>query len=242
MIFIEYKSIKEEAQDIVVNNAKVTYALALIPPVIYGIVSALSGDSIIMNIILLILSLMYPVIISVVFLSIVRQRHEYSFKQDIGQELKENGFRYIALTLLTTLFILLWSLLLIIPGLIKGFSYAMAPFIVKDHQEISPNQSITVSRQMMNGHKVRYLKLYFSYYKWILLSGLIGLAGLYIIIISFFSLLNGSVQTGLSPGTGIFLAVIGYLTMFILAIRILPRWYAAVAVFYEELKATHDFA
>lgn len=194
-----------------------------------------------MALILLVLSLMYPVIITVLFLSILRQRHEYSFKRNIKQELKENGFRYVILSLLTILFTFLWALLLVIPGLIKSFSYAMAPFIVKDHQEMSPNQSITVSRQMMDGQKIRYFKLYFSYYKWILLSGIIGFAGLYISIINFFSMFNASVQTGLTPAMGIFLAVVGYLVMFILSIRVAPRWYAAVAVFYEDLRASHDF-
>ncbi|MCO4220497.1 DUF975 family protein, partial [Bacillus sp. 10017] len=57
------------------------------------------------------------------------------------------------LYLLVNLYLFLWTLLFIIPGIIKSFSYAMTYFIINDHPEYSLNQAITESRRMMDGHK-----------------------------------------------------------------------------------------
>jgi uncharacterized membrane protein len=83
--------------------------------------------------------------------------------------------------LLSLIFIFLWSLLLIIPGIIKTFSYAMTLYIISDNPTISANDAITQSRKMMDGNKFRLFLLYLSYIGWYLL-GIItfGLAVIYI--------------------------------------------------------------
>ena len=53
----------------------------------------------------------------------------------------------------------LWFLLLIVPGIIKGFSYAMTPYIAVDHPDWTANQCITESRRIMDGNKWRYFCL-----------------------------------------------------------------------------------
>lgn len=74
---------------------------------------------------------------------------------------------------LRTLFELLWFLLLIIPGIIKTLSYAMVPFILaEDNVNVKTTDAITMSRQMMNGHKWRLFKLYLSFIGWYILGGL----------------------------------------------------------------------
>ena len=68
------------------------------------------------------------------------------------------------------LYLLLWSLLFIIPGIVKSYSYAMSYYIHCDNPELGPNEVITRSRQMMDGHKWQLFCLHFSFFGWILLS------------------------------------------------------------------------
>ncbi len=70
---------------------------------------------------------------------------------------------------LTGLYILLWTLLLIIPGFIKAFSYAMTPFILEEHPELTANQAITRSRELMDGHKGDLFMLELTFIGWDLL-------------------------------------------------------------------------
>ena len=67
---------------------------------------------------------------------------------------------------LMVIFICLWSLLLVIPGIIKCFSYAMTPFILEEHPELTANEAIDHSRAMMKGHKFDLFWLYLSFIGW----------------------------------------------------------------------------
>ena len=53
------------------------------------------------------------------------------------------------------LFTFLWSLLLIIPGIIKTYSYAMTPYILAENPGMTATEAITESRQVMDGNKWR---------------------------------------------------------------------------------------
>ena len=64
------------------------------------------------------------------------------------------------------LFIALWSLLFIIPGIVKAFSYAMTPYILEERPELSANEAINHSRAMMKGHKFDLFWLYLSFIGW----------------------------------------------------------------------------
>lgn len=77
--------------------------------------------------------------------------------------------RAIGVQLLATIFILLWSVLLIIPGIIKSFAYAMTIYISKDHPELSANECIERSMDMMKGHKWDLFMLYLSFIGWFIL-------------------------------------------------------------------------
>ena len=67
-------------------------------------------------------------------------------------------------------FTFLWSLLLIVPGIIKFYAYAMTPYILIDNPELSANQAINLSKKMMKGHKFDLFCLQFSFIGWIFLS------------------------------------------------------------------------
>lgn len=74
--------------------------------------------------------------------------------------------------ILYSVFIALWSMLLIIPGIIKSFSYAMTFYIKNDHPEYSANDAITESRRMMDGHKMEYFILQLSFIGWWIVGAL----------------------------------------------------------------------
>ncbi|WNS79544.1 DUF975 family protein [Domibacillus sp. DTU_2020_1001157_1_SI_ALB_TIR_016] len=65
---------------------------------------------------------------------------------------------------------ILWSLLLIVPGIIKSFSYSQTYFILKDHPSYTVNEAITESRKMMDGLKNQYFTLCLSFIGWGILS------------------------------------------------------------------------
>lgn len=85
-------------------------------------------------------------------------------------------------TFLVSLFTALWSLLLIVPGIIKGYSYSMALYIWAENKEMGALEAIKKSQQMMDGHKMDYFVLQLSFIGWILLTYVtFGLAGIYVI-------------------------------------------------------------
>lgn len=91
-------------------------------------------------------------------------------------------FRIFVAELLKGVYVLLWSLLLIIPGIIKTYSYAMTEFILKDNPEMSGEQAICESMRLMQGHKTQLFLLDLSMIGWLILSLLtlgIGLLFLY---------------------------------------------------------------
>ena len=66
--------------------------------------------------------------------------------------------------------VLLWTLLLIIPGIIMTFAYAMTPYILEEHPEIGAWDASTRSREMMKGHKFDLFWLYLSFIGWAILG------------------------------------------------------------------------
>ncbi|MGN0221813.1 MAG: DUF975 family protein [Prevotella sp.] len=70
---------------------------------------------------------------------------------------------------LQNIYIVLWSLLFIIPGIVKSFSYAMTPYVLLDKPELSYEAAITRSSQLMRGHKADLFFLYLSFIGWFLL-------------------------------------------------------------------------
>lgn len=71
---------------------------------------------------------------------------------------------------LMALYVFLWSLLFIVPGIIKAFSYSQALNILADNPGMPANEAIARSEAMMRGHKTQYLSLILSFIGWIILG------------------------------------------------------------------------
>ena len=99
---------------------------------------------------------------------------------DIGFGFTPDYWRNVKTLFLRDLFRFLWGLLLFVPGIIKRYSYRMAPYILADRPELSGTEVLTLSRQMMNGHKWKTFVLDLSFLGWNILSALtFGLLGVF---------------------------------------------------------------
>jgi len=155
----------------------------------------------------------------------------YCLKRIRGQEISiknifdgfKRFFPSFLLMLFSGLFILLWCLLLIIPGIIKGLGYSMAFFIMYDNPEIKPLEAIKRSSAMTKGYKWKLFKL---------LLGIIGQA----ILGSLLILVVGTIfVTSRIPFTSVFMVVFtGFLWLFI------AYAWLSTANFYENLKKSQE--
>ncbi len=119
-----------------------------------------------------------------------------------------NGFNYFAAGfvafLLMTIFIFLWALLLIIPGILACLSYAMTYFILAENPQTRGLEAIRKSKGMMKGYRWKLFCLSLRFIGWIIL-GMLSLGIVFLWIIPYFwtSLANfyidikgGVAQTG----------------------------------------------
>ena len=86
---------------------------------------------------------------------------------ELGYGFKSGYGRVVGTMLRTDIYLILWSMLFIIPGIIKAYSYRMVPYILAEEPELSGKEAITRSREMMNGHKWRTFVLDLSWFLWI---------------------------------------------------------------------------
>ena len=136
------------------------------------------------------------------------------------------------LNLLLWGYTLLWSMLFIVPGIIKSLSYSMAPYILYEDTNISANDAITESRRIMDGNKWRLFCLRFSFIGWSILASL-----------------PAAFATGIATtlarigGTGLALVGFSFTVPFSIASFVLNCFVAsymecAQAAFYREITGT----
>lgn len=85
---------------------------------------------------------------------------------------KKNYKNTMVTMLLVQLFIFLWSLLFIIPGIIKSYEYRMIPYLLADNPELGWREAFAQSKQMSDGHKWEMFVLDLSFLGWVLLFSL----------------------------------------------------------------------
>ncbi len=90
---------------------------------------------------------------------------------------KEKYGNIVKTMLLRSVYTFLWTLLLIIPGIVKGFAYSMVPYILADNPGIGQKRAIQLSNQMTMGHKFNIFVLGLSFIGWYILGTLALLVG-----------------------------------------------------------------
>ena len=88
----------------------------------------------------------------------------WTFKEDYGGN--------VLMMFLISLYTALWSMLFVIPGIVKGYSYSLAMYIKSENPQISASQAIELSKKMTNGRKMDLFVLDLSYIGWFMLSGI----------------------------------------------------------------------
>ncbi|SPX83196.1 Beta antigen [Listeria innocua] len=159
---------------------------------------------------------------------------------------KQFGRTFLAY-LLISIFTFLWSLLLIVPGIIKTYSYSQTFFILRDNPNISALDAITESRHMMNGHKGRLFGLSLTFLLWYLIPLAVAIAGTVIVAggmaTTSYTADPAEVITALAAGAtfgGLVLILASWLLTLGISLYVYPYLITSIAVFYDDLYAASE--
>lgn len=104
----------------------------------------------------------------------VRNRFDAGKPSDLLLAFRGGYGNVVITSFITNLFIILWSLLLIVPGIIKGIQYSMVPFLLSDNPKLSGKRAREISRKMTDGEKGSIFVLSLSFIGWFLLPVLVS--------------------------------------------------------------------
>lgn len=138
-------------------------------------------------------------------------------------EAKNNYLKILGTLFLKGLYTLGWTLLLIVPGMIKSFSYSMTYFIIRENPEMGSDEAIEKSMKMMDGHKG---ELFVT----LLLYGLLFLVVyiIFMVLMFVFACINQV------------LVVIPVILMLLSIVVMMSVLYTVMAHFYDDLKAQEN--
>lgn len=100
----------------------------------------------------------------------VTKNEQPDIEKVLTSSIKDQPIKAPLLMFITNVFLALWTLLFIIPGIIKSYSYAMTSFLLVNEPNIQPVDAITKSRKIMDGKKMQLFLLDLSYVGWYILS------------------------------------------------------------------------
>ncbi len=136
----------------------------------------LVGSAIYIAIAAIVMAVVYFVLGSIISVGYARFNLELVDRADPSFETLFGYFSYWKTTAVARLrqsvYTLLWSLLLVIPGIIATYSYAMTEFILAEHPDLTSGEAITRSKELMYGNRWRLFCLHFSFIGWDILSSL----------------------------------------------------------------------
>jgi uncharacterized membrane protein len=150
--------LRKQSYDLLEGRWMISALIFLVYTVIMG-----AASSIVIGTILL-LPLTYS--IKVIFLDLNRGQELNA--SDLFGGFKDYG-RILLTMLLTDIYIFLWSLLFVIPGIIKYYSYSMVPYVLRDYPDLSFDEAIEQSMHMMSGFKSKLFMLDLSFIGWAIL-------------------------------------------------------------------------
>lgn len=155
------------------SRITVSYPSGNVAREIYTFTTAMTGLLIVVAVLGLIFTILFinPIIVGANKFFI--ENHYTNPKLNtILHAFKTNYLNIIKTMFLMKVYIFLWSLLLVIPGIIKSYSYRLVPYILADNPDIDADYAITLSREMMDGQKFDVFILDFSFFLWAFLSAL----------------------------------------------------------------------
>lgn len=99
-------------------------------------------------------------------------RGEQARFEDVIYAFHHNYFNVVKIMLMEVVFILLWSLLLVIPGIYKAFEYSMIPYLLAEDSSLSQKEAFATTKRIMSGHIGDYFVLMLSFILWYFLGAL----------------------------------------------------------------------
>jgi uncharacterized membrane protein len=169
------KELKAKAKEQIKGNIGILFVIMLIVAAVSGIANVIPGIGSIAAAIVLIPA--FSIALVIIFLKLAD-----GVKPEISELFQHFNKFWAAfkVTFLTGLFTWLWSLLLVIPGIIKALSYSMSMYILAENPDMPALEAIDRSKKMMNGHKMELFVLGLSFIGWYLLSTItFGIALIY---------------------------------------------------------------
>jgi len=100
------------------------------------------------------------------FLTLVRNENPNIYKVFSIYKDGKNTLKLIFASILQGILIFLWTLLLIIPGIIKSMSYSQMFFLLRDFPELTTLEAISESKKRMKGLKWKYFLMHLSFIGW----------------------------------------------------------------------------
>ncbi|MGN1294813.1 MAG: DUF975 family protein [Bacilli bacterium] len=94
--------------------------------------------------------------------------HQYKV-EDLFAGFKDGLSNRILLSVMKNIFVALWSILFVIPGLVKTYSYSLAEYISLQNKDLTWKECIDESRRLMDGHKMEMFLLDLSFLGWMIL-------------------------------------------------------------------------
>ena len=167
---ISRQTVKENAKlqlgnNIFSNNWLMALLILLIQSLLLGITGTFGG------IIAILIAGPFAFSITGIFMSLIRGK-DAIYLEDMFSGFNVILGRNILLSFLSGLFILLWSFLFVIPGIVKHYSYSMAFYIANDHPEYDWRACLDESRRLTRGHKMDLFILDLSFIGWYIVGAL----------------------------------------------------------------------
>lgn len=134
----------------------------------------------------LVMALLYLFLGSVVGVGYARFNLELVDQNNAGVDHLFKYFPYwtnaVCTRILKAVYIFLWSLLLVVPGVMAEYSYAMTEYILAEHPEMTASEAIAASKEMMEGNRMRLFCLQLSFIGWdILCMFTVGIGNLWLV-------------------------------------------------------------
>ena len=164
---ITCKELRERARNSLENNIfGGTWLFALLACfVVSGITSVLAGSTVLAILVPIFYGCFQFGLVSF-FLNTVRRTADKNDLKPLISGFTDNITRNIASGLLVSLFVFLWSLLLVIPGIVMAYAYSMTFYIMKDNPNLTALEAMKKSKEMMNGYKMQAFLLDLSFIGW----------------------------------------------------------------------------
>jgi len=163
----ENSTLRQMARESLKGKWNIVVPTFLVYFIIVGVIEYLGEQAPILNVLTIIVS--GPIVLGISIFSLNIGRNKDAKIEQLFEGFRNFGTSILAYVLMV-LFIILWTILLIIPGIIAAISYSMTFFIIAEDETIGAYDALKKSKEMMNGHKWKFFCLGFSFFGWFLLS------------------------------------------------------------------------